>query len=193
MADAKRPVGRPRRYAMYEKFEASLSDLMIKRPAYCDGIGIFKGATGSTVWTKIRMPRGGLYRDRSIPAGGSVEHKLGKRASWDWPGLLAERDRLQGLADRGEPLEAMEVDTFATYAQGWLDRKKPVLKGYGVTNGHVVSALNPTFGKRALNAITVADVNRWIGKQSANISRRRSSGSWRPSTPSSTTRFGAGS
>ena len=167
MADAKRPVGRPRRYAMFEEFEASLPPVMIKRPVYCDGIGIFKGATGSTVWAKIRMSRGGLYRGRSISAGGSVEHKLGKRVSWDWPGLLAERDRLQGLADRGEPLVAVEVDTFATYAQGWLHRKKPVLKGYGVTKGHVVSALNPTFGKRALNAITVADVNRWIGKQSA--------------------------
>ena len=169
MADAKRPVGRPRRYAKFEEFEASLPDLMTKRPAYCDGIGIFKGATNATVWVKVRLPRGATYRARSIAAGGSVEHKLGKRVSWDWPQLLAERDRLQGLADRGEPLEAMEVDTFAKYAQGWLDRKKPVLKGYGVTNGHVGSALNPTFGKKALDAITVADVNRWIGKQSAKV------------------------
>jgi integrase len=167
MSDAKRPVGRPRRYAMFEEFEASLPDLMIKRPAYCDGIGIFKGATGSTVWVKIRMSRGGLYRGRSIPAGGSVEHKVGKRASWDWPQLIAERDRLQGLADRGEPLEPLEIETFAKYAEGWLERKKPTLKGYGVTRGHVVSALNPTFGKKALDVITVADVNRWIGKQSA--------------------------
>jgi integrase len=167
MADAKRTVGRPGRYAKFEEFEASLPKLMTKRPAYCDGVGIFNGATSATAWVKVRLLRGGLYRGRSIPAGGAVEHKLGKRASWDWPGLLAERDRLQGLADRREPLEAVEVDTFATYAQGWLDRKKPVLKGYGVTKGHVVSALNPTFGKRALNAITVADVNRWIGKQSA--------------------------
>jgi integrase len=167
MADAKRPVGRPGRYAKFEEFEASLPKLMTKRPAYCDGVGVFNGATSATAWVKVRLLRGGLYRGRSIPAGGAVEHKLGKRVSWDWPGLLAERDRLQGLADRGEPLEAVEVDTFATYAQGWLDRKKPVLKGYGVTKGHVVSALNPTFGKRALNAITVADVNRWIGKQSA--------------------------
>ena len=169
MADAKRPVGRPRRYAKFEQFEASLPDLMTKRPVYCDGIGIFKGATNATVWVKVRLPRGATYRGRSIPVGGSLEHKLGRRASWDWPGLIAERDRLQGLADRGEPLEAVEVDTFATYAQGWLDRKKPVLKGYGVAKGHVVAALNPTFGKRALNAITVADVNRWIGKQSAKL------------------------
>lgn len=169
MADVKRPVGRPGRYAKFEAFEASLPKLMTKRPAYCDGVGIFNGATCATVWVKVRLPRGGAYRGRSIPAGGSVEHKLGKRASWDWPLLVAERDRLQGLADRGEPLEAEEVETFSDYASAWLKRKKPTLKGYGVTNGHVTSALNPTFGKKALNAITVADVNRWIGTQSAKV------------------------
>jgi integrase len=169
MADVKRPVGRPGRYAKFEAFEASLSKLMTKRPAYCDGVGLFNGATNGTVWVKVRLPRGGVYRGRSIPAGGAVEHKLGKRASWDWPQLIAERDRLQGLADRGEPLEAEEVETFASYASAWLERKKPTLKGYGVTNGHVGTALNPTFGKKALNAITVADVNRWIGKQSAKV------------------------
>ncbi len=165
MTDVKRPIGRPRRYAKFEEFEASLPALMTKRPAYCDGIGIFKGANSATVWVKVRFPRGGAYRGRSIEAGGSVEHKLGKRASWDWPQLIGERDRLQGLADRGEPLEAVEVETFAKYATAWLERKRPTLKGYGVTNGHVVSALNPAFGKKALSAITAADVNRWIGKQ----------------------------
>jgi len=169
MEEAKRPIGRPRRYAKFEQFEAALPGAMEKRPAYCDGIGIFKGTTGSTVWTKIRLHRGGVYRGRSIPAGGTVEHKLGKRASWDWPQLVAERDRLQGLADRGEPLEAAEVDTFASYAKQWLERKKPTLRGYGVAKGHVVSALNPTFGKKALDIISVADVNRWIGRQSATL------------------------
>ncbi|HUZ11781.1 MAG TPA: tyrosine-type recombinase/integrase [Caulobacteraceae bacterium] len=169
MAETKRPIGRPRRYAKFEEFEASLPKLMTKRPAYCDGVGIFNGATSATVWLKVRLPRGGVYRGRSIPAGGAVEHKLGKRTSWDWPQLIAERDRLQGLADRGEPLEVAEVETFAKYAAAWLERKKPVLKGYWVAHGHVVSALNPTFGKKALNIITVADVNRWIGQQSGKL------------------------
>lgn len=169
MADGKRPVGRPRRFAKFEAFEASLPKVMTKRPAYCDGVGIFNGATGATVWVKVRLPRGGAHRGRSIPVGGAVELKLGKRTSWDWPRLIAERDRLQGLADRGEPLEAVEVETFAKYAEAWLERKKPVLKGYGVANGHVVSALNPSFGKKALNTITVADVNRWIGQQSGTL------------------------
>jgi integrase len=169
MGDAKRPVGRPGRYAKFEEFEASLPKLMSKRPVYCDGIGIFNGATGSTVWAKIRLPKGGDYKGRSIKIGEAVELKLGKRASWDWAQLTAERDRLQGLADRGEPLEAVEVETFAKYAAAWLERKRPTLKGYGVANGHIVSALNPSFGQKALNAITVADVNRWISQQSRKV------------------------
>jgi integrase len=169
MEVAKRAVGRPGRFAKFEQFEALLPHLTSKRPSYYDGIGIFKGAKVSTVWVKIRLPRGGLYRGRSIPAGGAVECKLGKRSSWDWPGLVAERDRLQRLADRGEPLEAVEAQMFADYAAEWLERKKSTLKSFGVSNGNVRSALNPTFGKKSLSAITVDDINRWIGKQSQSL------------------------
>ena len=165
----KRSVGRPSRYAKFEAFEASLPPLMTKRPAYCDGIGIFKGGKETTAWVKLTLPHGGMYRGRSIKAGGAAEYKLGKRASFDWPQLIATRDRLQSLADRGEPLEAVDVDTFAKYALDWLERRKPTLRSYGVTKGNVNSALIPTFGKKALDAITVADVNRWIGKQSAKL------------------------
>ncbi len=168
----KRPVGRPSRYAKFEAFEASLASPM-RRVAYCDSIGIYKGAREATVFVKLTLPHGGMYRGRSIKPGGAVEHKLGKRASFDWQQLIAERDRLQGLADRDEPLEPVEVDTFAKYALDWLERRKPTLRSYGVTKGNVNSALIPTFGKKALNAITVADVNRWIWKQSVSVNRRR--------------------
>ena len=169
MGDVKRPVGRPGRYAKFEEFEASLPKAMAKRPAYCEGIGIFNGTTGSTVWLKIRMPRGGLFKGRSIAIGGSVELKLGKRTSWDWPQLIEERNHYQGLADRGEPLEAVEIDTFATYAKDWLNRKKPTMRSYGVTSGHVANVLNPIFGKKTLGVITVTDVNRWIGQQAIKL------------------------
>ncbi len=148
MTGAQRPAGRPRRYARFEEFEASLPERMAKRPQYCDGIGIFKGTHSTTAWVKVRLPRGGTYRGRSIPAGGSIEHKLGKRTSFDWPALIAERDRLQGLADRGEPLEPVQIETFADYASEWLKRKKPTMKGYSVTKGHIEAALNPAFGKK---------------------------------------------
>jgi integrase len=170
MVEVRRPAGRPGRYAKYEKLEADLPRKMDKRPIYCDGIGLFRGARSYTVWIKIRLPKGGLYKGRTIPAGGSIEHKVGNRASWTWQQLETERDRLQGLADRGEPLEAAQTETFATYAAEWLERKKPTLKGYGTTKGHIGAALVPTFGGMSLNAITVGHVNRWIGKQRATLS-----------------------
>ncbi len=169
MAEQRRPKGRPGRYAKFEIFEASLPDQMTKRPLYFDGIGFFKGANGCTVWVKLKLPRGGMFKGRSIPPGGAVEMKLGKRASWPWPELIAERDRLQGLADRGEPLEEVTVPTFGKYADEWLERKKTQLRSFGVTKGNVNTALKPTFGSKALNAITVADLNKWIGKQSASL------------------------
>ena len=75
MDHPKRPVGRPRRHAEFDRFEADLPELMTKRPAYSDGIGLFKGSTGCTVWLKIRMPLGGVYNGRTVPIGGSVEIK----------------------------------------------------------------------------------------------------------------------
>ena len=165
MHDPKRPIGRPGRYAKFERFEADLPDLMTKRPAYCEGIGLFKGAGGCTVWIKIRLPHGGVYNGRVVPVGGAVEVKRGRRASWAWQQLIEERDRLQGLADRNEPLEAAQVAIFAVYAAEWLDRKKSTLKSFGVTQGNVQRSLVPYFGKQALDAIAVGDVNRWVGKQ----------------------------
>ena len=165
MHDQRRPVGRPGRYAKFERFEADLPDLMTKRPAYCEGIGLFKGAGGCTVWIKIRLPHGGVYNGRVVPVGGAVEVKRGRRASWAWQQLIEERDRLQGLADRNQPLEVAQAAIFAVYAAEWLDRKKSTLKSFGVTQGNVQRSLVPHFGKQALDAITVADVNRWVGKQ----------------------------
>jgi integrase len=76
---------------------------------------------------------------------------------------------LQGLADRGEPLEAQTVETFSSYASDWLERKRTTLKGFGVTKGHINGALIPHFGMKGLDAIAVGDVSRWIGKQSATL------------------------
>ncbi len=167
---ASRPRGRPRKYAQFEELESSLPKVMSKRPLYCEGIGLFRGARDFTVWVKIRFPRGGLYRGRSIRPGESVEHKLGKRTSWDWPELVQERDRLQRLADKGESIEPQQADTFADYAARWLERRQPTLRGYGVTKGHVEKALAPTFGQLALDAITPRDINAWISSQRRTLS-----------------------
>ena len=169
MTEPKRPIGRPGRYAKFEQFEAALPPVTGKRPVYCDGIGLYKGTTGCTVYLKIRMPLGGIHNGGMVPIGGSVEIKKGKRASWTWQELIEERDRLQKLADHGEALEAAQVPTFATHAGEWLERKKSTLKSFGVTQGNVNRSLIPAFGKAALDAITVGDVNKWIGKKRATL------------------------
>jgi integrase len=98
-----------------------------------------------------------------------VEIKKGKRASWTWQELIEERDRPQKLADHNKPLEADSVPTFGIYAAEWLERKKSTLKSFGVTEGNVKRSLAPVFGHKALNAITVRDVNRWIGIKRATL------------------------
>lgn len=160
-----RPRGRPRRYAQYEQLERSLPARMSKRPIYCDGIGLFRGAKSFTVWIKIRMPRGGAYKGRHIAPGGALEIKLGNRASWGWAELERERDRLQGLADRGEPLEEAKQPTFAAHADDWLSRKQSTAKGYDVLKSHVERHLKPTFGTSLLSQIGLADINRWVARQ----------------------------
>jgi integrase len=169
MVEPRRAIGRPGRYAKFEKLEASLPDKMTKRPIYCDGVGLFKGGRSYTAWIKVRMPHGGIFNDRTVPVGGSVELKVGNKASWTWQQLEAERERLQGLADRNEPLETTQAETFTSYALEWLDRRKPTLKGFIETKGHITRTLVPTFGKKSLDAITVGDINRWIGKQRTTL------------------------
>jgi integrase len=169
MATIPRPVGRPGRFAEFEAFEAALPTVMTKRPEYRHGIGLFRGARDFTVWVKIRCPHGAVSGGRHIAPGKATEIKLGKRASFCWAEMIAERDRLQALADKGMPLEDKQVATFESYAKDWLAHKKPTLRSYGVTHGNVRSALNPAFGKTPLDRITVGDVNRWIGKQRVSL------------------------
>jgi len=169
MEQPRRPRGRPSRFAKYAELEASLPKVMTKRPIYCERIGLFRGQKAFTVWVKVRMTRGGDYKGRTYKPGESVEIKLGERASWSWDELEQERDRLQGLADRGEPLVAKIPSSFGDYADGWLERKKATAKGYDTLKSHVEKYLKPAFGQKALDAISVADINKWIAKQRATL------------------------
>lgn len=169
MAQPQRPRGRPRRYAKYEELEASLPKAMAKRPIYCDRIGLFRGQKAFTVWVKIKLTRGGEYKGRAYAPGEAVEIKLGERASWQWEDLEQERDRLQGLADRGEPLVAKVPLSFGAYADDWLKRRKATVKGYGTLKGHVEKHLKPAFGLKSLDAVSVGDINKWIASQRATL------------------------
>ena len=73
---------------------AGLPAVMTKRPEYCHGIGLFRGARDYTVWVKIRCPHGAVYRGKHVTPGKAMEIKLGKRASFQWLEMIAERDML---------------------------------------------------------------------------------------------------
>ena len=162
---AQTPRGRPGRFAAYERFAAELPPLMKKRPAYKDGLGLFRGERGETAWVKISLRKGGLYQGKSHAPGKGLEIKLGSKTSWSWADMEAERVRLQSLADHGEPLEDVPGVTFASHAEAWLQRKKEAVRGWGIMSGHVRKHLDPAFGRKNLEDITLSDVNQWIVRQ----------------------------
>lgn len=120
-----RPAGRPRRYARFEEFEAGLPKASGKRPAYCDGIGIYRGARDATVWVKVHLPRGGSYNGRSIPPGGSIEHKLGKGGRHGTgKALSANVTAYRGLQIEGSHWSQMKFRRSPiTLSNGWIGRK----------------------------------------------------------------------
>src|SRR5688572_6530218 len=102
----KKPRGRPKRYSEYDQIlQDHPPKSMTKRPVYANSIGLFRGKSGDTVFLKIFLRHGSIYKGRSHPEGTCLEVPVGKLGSWDWAGLEEERDRLQGKADRGEALE----------------------------------------------------------------------------------------
>lgn len=161
---AQRPRGRPPRYAHLEELKASLVAGEKKRATYRNGIGLLKGARGTTAFVKITFRQPNAYKGKHIQAGESVEIRLGALDSWTWDRLEAERVRLQGLADRGEAIEAEAATLFSTLAQKWLDLKEDQ-PSWGVSNGIINSHLNPTFGKKAVTSISVGDVDQWVAAQ----------------------------
>lgn len=156
MTGIQRPKGRPKKYSEYERI---LSDYpaksMTKRPIYANNIGVFRGKSGDTVHIKI------FLRSK----GRSIEIPKGKLESWDWALLEAERDRLQGKADRDEPLEDKQIITFKEYATGWLEVAKTRQKSYATSLYSVRKHLIPYFGKKELSDISVREINLWQAKR----------------------------
>jgi hypothetical protein len=152
--DLRVPRGRRRRFAEIETLRDNPPANAGKRAHYIGGIGLLHGVRDITVYVKIRLGN-----------SGSKEIKLGLLSSFSFQKLDDMRRDLQGRADRGEPLEDISPLTFRQHAADWLERKKPVVKGFGTLKGHVDGHLNPMFGHLLLTAIKVGDVDRWAAKQ----------------------------
>lgn len=132
---------------------------MEKRPVYVNNIGIFRGKTGDRAFLKIFL----RHQDKSI------EIPVGKLSSWDWANLEAQRDRLQGKADRNEPLEDKKPISFKEYATGWLEIAKTRQKSYQTTKYCIEKSLMPTFGKKNIQDISVRDINLWQAKRMGEV------------------------
>ena len=157
-----KPKGRKRKYSEYEELLNSLPKVMSKRPKYVRGIGVFRGARGETVWIKINLPHGSIYKGKSYKSGSSLEIKLGKLSSWSWEQLEAEHNVYQGKADRGEPFEDKDKVVFKDWADNWLRRAKTRLRSYDTDERQVRLHLLPYFGDMALTTISTPDVNNWV-------------------------------
>lgn len=157
-----RPKGRPTRYAPYEQILAdNPPHSMTKRPAYVNGIGVFRGKSGDTAFIKIFLRTNNAYSGRNYAAGSHVEIKLGNLTSWNWASLEARKQELQGKADRGEPLEEMTPKTFKEYGDEWLVMAQVRQKSYSTSKYTVDANLYPYFARKFLKSISVRDVNEW--------------------------------
>ncbi len=166
----KKPRGRPRRYSEYDQILQEFpAKSMSKRPVYVNNIGLFRGKTGDTVFLKIFLRHGGIYKGKSYPLNHCLEIPVGKLDSWDWSRLEAERDRLQGKADRNEPLEDKQSITFKEYAERWLENAKTRQRSYLTSKYSIENNFIPAFGHKNIADITVGDINDWQAKRLAEV------------------------
>lgn len=160
MTRLRKPIGRPRRYSEYEDIlREHPPRSMNKRPVYVKNIGIYRGKTGDKVFLKIHLRQ----------TGRSIEISKGQLSSWNWQALEAERDRLQGRADRNEPLEDAQSITFEAYAKSWLEIAKTRQRSYQTSMYIVKSQLLPYFAQKQLDEISVKDVNLWQAKRLGEV------------------------
>ena len=160
-----KPIGRPKRFSEYDDLVKSLPKVMRNRPKYVNGIGVFRGAKGETVFIKIRLPKGAVYNGKSYKPGSPLEIKLGNRSSFSWKELEEIKDDMQGRADRGDALEQKAPMLFSEWSTDWLKRAKDRLRGYGTVKVHVDCQFDPNFGNQGLSDISTTGINKWIARR----------------------------
>ena len=162
MATGNGKRGRPAKFKVYDDLLTSCPGAM-RRPVYHERVGVRRGPKGDTVWIKVQLPKGGVWKGKRFKAGHALEIKLGWKSSLEWEYAIETRDKLQARADRGKPLEDQRIPTFEEQARDWLSRKdNGVVKDFITIRGHVEKHLIPFFGVMRLEQIEAADIERWI-------------------------------
>ncbi len=166
MSEANSKRGRPRKFRKFDELYDSCP-LKMRRPIYCEGIGVRRGKRGDTVWAKVQLPHGGTWNGKSYLAGHSVEIKLGRKASVAWQGAITKRDALQRRADNNQPLEDDPIPTFKAWSRDWYERKKASAKRPDTIKVHLDVHLVPTFGSTRIDRVKPSDLERWLAKTKA--------------------------
>jgi integrase len=165
MAEAPSKRGRPRKYRKFDELYDSCS-LEMRRPIYCEGIGVRRGKRGDTIWAKVQLPHGGTWNGKSYLAGHSVEVKLGRKSSVTWEDAVDQRNELQRRADNNKSLEDDPIPTFKVWAVDWLKRKQATIKRPDTIKVHLDVHLVPTFGNTRIDRIKPSDIERWLSATS---------------------------
>lgn len=161
MTDTTGKRGRPRKHRKFEELFNGCPREM-RRPVYCEGVGVRRGKRGDTMWAKVQLPHGGSWNGRSHPPGHAVEIKLGRKASISWEEAIERRDDLQRRADNNLPLEDEPIPSFKEWAADWLERKEATVKRPDTLKVHIDVHLVPTFGSTRIDNITPAQIERWL-------------------------------
>jgi integrase len=157
--------GRPRKYRKFDELYDSCP-LAMRRPVYCDGIGIRRGKRGDTIWVKVQLPDGGTWKGKSYRPGQAAEIKLGRKSSLTWEDAINQRNYLQDRADNKKPLEDDPIPLFKDWAVDWLKRKQVKIKRPDTIKVHLDVHLVPTFGNSRIDRIEFTDIERWIAARS---------------------------
>ncbi len=158
--------GRPRKYRKFDELYDSCP-LEMRRPIYCEAIGIRRGKRGDTIWAKVQLPNGGVWNDKTYLPGHAIEIKLGRKSSVTWEDAVNQHKELQRRADNDEPLEDNPIPTFKVWADDWLKRKQATIKRPDTIKVHLDVHLVPTFGKTRIDRIKPSDIERWLAKTDA--------------------------
>jgi integrase len=159
--------GRPRKYRQFDELFSGCP-LEMRRPVYCEGIGVRRGKRGDTIWAKVQLPHGGSWNGKTYRPGRAVEIKLGRKASINWEEAIVQRDELQRRADHDLPLTDDPIPTFQSWATDWYERKQASAKRPDTIKVHLDVHLLPTFGRTRIDRIKSSDIERWLAKAKAN-------------------------
>ena len=166
MSEVNSKRGRPRKHRKFDELYDSCP-LEMRRPSYCEGLGVRRGKRGDTIWAKVQLPHGGTWNGRSFLPGHAAEIKLGRKSSVTWLDAINQRDELQRRADNNLPLEDDPIPTFEAWANDWFQRKEASAKRPDTIKVHLDVHLVPTFGGTRIDRIKPSDIERWLAAKNA--------------------------